>query len=49
MMPSCYDAKLLELYTISSGKILEDADSWLEVLADVPQELATRVQTLAAR
>jgi hypothetical protein len=45
----CHDAKLLELYTISSGKILEDADSWLEVLADVPQELATRVQTLAAR
>jgi hypothetical protein len=45
----CHDAKLLELYTISSGKILEDADSWLEVLADMPQELATRVQMLAAR
>jgi hypothetical protein len=45
----CHDAKLLELYTISSGKILDDADSWLEVLADVPQELAARVGALAAR
>jgi hypothetical protein len=46
---SCREAKLLELYTVSSGRILDDADSWLEVLADVPQELATRVGTLAAR
>lgn len=45
----CPGAKLLELYTLSSGKILEDADSWLEVLADVPQELADRVQTLASQ
>ena len=46
---SCRDAKLLELYTISSGRVLDDADSWLEVLADVPQELAARVEALAAR
>ena len=45
----CHDAKLLELYTVSSGKVLEDADSWLEVLADVPQELAARVEVLAAK
>ncbi len=45
----CQDAKLLEIYTLSSGKVLEDADSWLEVLADVPQELAARVEALAAR
>lgn len=44
----CPGAKLLELYTVSSGKVLEDADSWLEVLADVPQELAARVQALAS-
>lgn len=44
----CPGAKLLELYTVSSGKVLEDADSWLEVLADVPQELAERVQALAS-
>src|SRR5579864_415557 len=46
---SCQDAKLLELYTVSSGRVLDDADSWLEVLADVPQELATRVGALVAR
>jgi hypothetical protein len=45
----CRDAKVLELYTVSSGKVLEDADSWLEVLADVPQELAARVEALAAK
>jgi hypothetical protein len=46
---TCRDAKLLELYTISSGRVLDDADSWLDVLAEVPQELATRVEALAAR
>jgi hypothetical protein len=46
---NCPDAKLLELYNLSTGKVLEDADAWLEVLADVPQELAARVETLAAR
>jgi len=46
---SCSNAKLLELYTVSSGRVLDDADSWLEVLADMPQELALRVEALAAR
>ena len=41
-------AKVLELYRFSTGKVLEDADAWLEVPADVPQELAERVTALAA-
>lgn len=44
----CPAAKVLELYTLSTGKVLDDADSWLEVLADLPQELATRVEALAS-
>lgn len=45
----CPSAKILELYRFSTGKILEDADSWLEVPADVPRELADRVTALAAK
>lgn len=45
----CPSAKVLELYRYSTGRILEDADSWLEVPADVPSELAERVTALAAR
>jgi DNA-binding response OmpR family regulator len=45
----CPSAQILELYRFNSGRILEDADSWLEVPADVPQELAERVTALAAR
>lgn len=45
----CQEAKMLELYTISSGKVIDDADAWLEVLADVPQELAVRVGALAEK
>ena len=44
----CPSAKILELYRFSTGKILEDADAWLETPADVPQELAERVTALAA-
>ena len=44
----CPAAKVLELYTLSTGKVLDDADSWLEVLADLPQELAARVEALAS-
>ena len=46
---SCHGTKLLELYTVSSGRVLDDADSWLEVLADMPQELAARVEALAGQ
>lgn len=45
----CPSAKILELYRFSTGRILENADSWLEVPAEVPQELAERVTTLAAK
>ena len=43
----CPGAKVLELYSGSKGRALDDADSWLEVPADVPQDLADRVTTLA--
>ena len=43
----CASAKVLELYRFSMGKTLENADSWLEVPADVPQDLADRVTALA--
>jgi len=43
----CPTAKVLELYRFSLGKVLEDADEWLEVPVDVPQELAERVSALA--
>jgi hypothetical protein len=43
----CPGAKLLELYSVSKGRALDDADSWLEVPADVPQHLAELVTTLA--
>ena len=41
-------AKVLELHRFPTGKVLEDADAWLEVPVDVPQELAERVTALAA-
>ena len=44
----CPSSKVLELYTSTTGRILEDADSWLEVPADVPEELVQRVETLAS-
>jgi len=43
----CKTAKILELYSPYSGKAFEQADSWLAVPADVPQELAERVNELA--
>ena len=45
----CSSARILELYAIHHGKSIEDADSWLEVPADVPQELAERVDELARK
>lgn len=45
----CPSAKLLELYWPSTGRILPDADSWLEVPTTVPQELAERVSALSMR
>jgi len=43
----CPDVKILELYQPHVGKALEDADSWLEVPADIPSDLAERVTQLA--
>jgi hypothetical protein len=43
------EAKVLELYTPNTGKVLEDADDWLEVPATVPSELAERVSALAPK
>lgn len=40
-------AKILELHQAHQARALEDADSWLEVPAGVPQELAERVSELA--
>ena len=45
----CPSARILELYSIHQGRSIEDADSWLEVPADVPQDLAERVDELAGK
>jgi len=46
----CGTAKILELHTPGqASKAVPDADDWLEVPAQVPQELATRVTALAAK
>ena len=46
---NCPDAKILELYSPHLGKMLDDADSSLVVPADVPKELAERVDQLAGK
>ena len=46
---NCPSAAILELYRFSTARVLEDADSWLEVPADAPGELAERVTSLAGR
>jgi len=43
----CPSARILELYPPHTGRAVDYADSWLEVPADVPQQLATRVSELA--
>lgn len=45
----CSSVKILELYQANSGPEIQDADSWLEVPTDVPQDLAQRVSELADR
>jgi len=45
----CPSVKILELYGIHQGRSVENADSWLEVPADVPQQLAERVEELARK
>ena len=36
----CPDVKVLELYDPRAGRLVEDADSWLETPVDIPNELA---------
>lgn len=43
----CRSTQILELHYIYEGRAVEDADSWLEVPVDVPQDLAERVADLA--
>ena len=45
----CPSARILELYSPHQGKSLDDADSWMEVPADLPGQLAQRVSELAAQ
>jgi hypothetical protein len=42
----CPTAKVLELYYPYQGKALDNADSWLEVPAAVPRDLAQKVNEL---
>lgn len=44
----CPSAKILELYIPYEGKVLSDADSWLEAPSDIPPDLLERVNELAA-
>lgn len=43
----CPAAKILELYQMSTGRVLDGADSWLMVPTDVPENLSERVTALA--
>ena len=43
----CPDVKILELYQPHLGKAVEDADSWLEVPAKIPSDLAEEVNRLS--
>ena len=45
----CPSAKVLELYQPHIGRQVEDADDWLLTPADVPRELADRVDQLAEK
>jgi hypothetical protein len=45
----CPYVKLLELYPPYIGKVLDDADAWLAVPAETPNELADYVADLAKR
>jgi hypothetical protein len=45
----CPGARILELYNSATGKALADADDWLDVPQNVPQNLADKVTALAAK
>ncbi len=43
----CRDVRILELYHAHLGRILDDADGWMLIPAEVPRELVDRVTELA--
>jgi hypothetical protein len=45
----CPSARILELYPANESKAIKEADSWLEVPADIPQDVVERVSELAKR
>jgi DNA-binding response OmpR family regulator len=45
----CPRATVLELFSPATGKMLPDADDWLEVPAKIPFDLAQRVSMLVSR
>ncbi len=45
----CPHSKVLELFTPSQGKMLPDADDWLEAPVNPPSDLPERVTSLAAK
>jgi hypothetical protein len=46
---NCYSARILELFTADAGPVLAEADLWLEVPANSPNDLADKVFELANR
>jgi len=46
---NCCSARILELFTAQEGPVLAEADSWLEVPANPPSDLADKVCELANR
>lgn len=45
----CPEIKVLELYHPHEGRAVSNADAWLEVPADIPEDLAQQVSELATR
>lgn len=45
----CPSARILELHASHQSRAVDFADSWLEVPADVPQDLADRVTQLTMK
>jgi hypothetical protein len=45
----CPGIKVLELYSVTNGRTLEDADSWIEVLVAGPHQLVAGVAELAPK
>lgn len=44
---NCSSARILELFTVAEGRVLSEADSWLEVPASPPSALTDKVFELA--